>query len=116
MFSNHLLRRISRNQSGSFVQTQGIACEGLAVQERLHLGTFSWLCMAEYQVEFEKEMKERRQRLKQKVFLLKESLHFSLENGLNVDKLKGGDSSVVVMRSVLALLNFFWPELNQYCA
>ena len=45
-------------------------------------------------------MKERRQRLKQKVFLLKESLHFSLENGLNVDKLKGGDSSVVVMKKI----------------
>ena len=45
-------------------------------------------------------MNERRQRLKQKVFLLKESLHFSLENGLNVDRLKGGDSSVVVMRNL----------------
>ena len=61
-------------------------------------------------------MKERRQKLKQKVFLLKQSLHFSLENGLDMNKLKGGDSSLVLMRSVLTLLNLFWPELNQYGA
>ena len=54
VFQNHLLRRISRNQSGSFVQTEEIVCEGLAVKERLHLGIFSRLCMAECQVEFEK--------------------------------------------------------------
>ena len=57
-------------------------------------------------------MKERRQRLKQKVFLLKQSLHFSLENGLDMNKLKGGDNSLLLMRSVLTLLNLFWPELN----
>ena len=50
----HLLRRISRNQSGSFVQTEGIVCEGLAVKEELHLGIFSWVCMTECQVESEK--------------------------------------------------------------
>ena len=61
-------------------------------------------------------MKERRQRLKQKVFLLKQSLHFSLENGLDMNKLKGGDNSLLLMRSVLTLLNLFWPELNQYWA
>lgn len=48
-------------------------------------------------------MKERRQRLKQKVFQLKESFHFSLENGLKVHKLKGEDSSLVLMTSVKGL-------------